>query len=219
MALSNRERSEFGARLRQARIAAGFTQKQVHSALGIAQSTLAELESTATRSGYIAQLASLYGVEANWLATGAGEPGAASTTRPSRILTNEGASSAEVAHGMSLDIHTVPRTLKWEELMTVKKLPATFRLVMRDNAMAPIAGAGATVEFTRASEGQFGDAVLVKDAQGRHYFREMCELADGWEARPTNPAFARLNSIEHGLTVIAVFAGVAKMGSWSELNR
>lgn len=135
------------------------------------------------------------------------------------IITNDDKGNPSVDHAMSLTVHTVPHTLKWEDLMTVEKLPGAFRLVMRDNAMAPVAGAGATVEFIAAKEGQVGDAVLVRDAQGRYHFREMCELADGWEARPTNPAFARLNSREHGLTVVAVFSGVARVGSWSDLTR
>jgi transcriptional regulator with XRE-family HTH domain len=73
-ARSPRERTAFGQRLVAARKAAKLTQVQVFERIGIPQSTLAELESTATKSGYTAQLAALYEVDAHVLATGEPAP-------------------------------------------------------------------------------------------------------------------------------------------------
>ncbi|WP_084190089.1 helix-turn-helix domain-containing protein [Ferrovum myxofaciens] len=63
-------RTAFGARLYEARKAKGFTQKQVETRIGIAQSTLAELEHEGKGSAYVVDLALLYEVNPVWLAKG-----------------------------------------------------------------------------------------------------------------------------------------------------
>lgn len=114
---------------------------------------------------------------------------------------------------------SVPPILSWEDLMKMETLPAKFRLEMRDNAMAPLAGEGTLVEFNAAPAAKFGDAVLVRDNQGRLYFRELCELADGWEARPTNPTYATLRSTDHRLEIVGVCEAITRRGNWAELSR
>ena len=72
--MENEERSPFGNRLYQGRIAAKMTQEQAAKAVGMkSQSTLAEAEVSGKRSGYTTQLAELYKVSAAWLATGKGK--------------------------------------------------------------------------------------------------------------------------------------------------
>ena len=66
------ERTPFGRRLYEARETAGLSQKDVERAVGIGQSTLSEAEIQGKRSGKVAELAALYGVEALWLAEGKG---------------------------------------------------------------------------------------------------------------------------------------------------
>lgn len=58
-----------------AREAARLTQKDVQAALGVAQSTLSELETQSHSSGRTVEFASLYGCDPGWLATGEGSPG------------------------------------------------------------------------------------------------------------------------------------------------
>lgn len=67
---SARERTPFAARMVQAREAAGLTQVAACEKLGIRQSTLAEIETTANSSRLTAQLATVYGVDPHHLATG-----------------------------------------------------------------------------------------------------------------------------------------------------
>jgi transcriptional regulator with XRE-family HTH domain len=67
---SERERTAFGRRMLRARKDAGLTQTDVCAQLGMSQSTLSELETDANSSGRIAELASLYGADAHYLATG-----------------------------------------------------------------------------------------------------------------------------------------------------
>lgn len=67
------ERTPFGRRLVKAREAAGLTQEEAAKAIGMAQSTLGEAETSGKRSGYASQLAELYRVNAVWLTTGKGQ--------------------------------------------------------------------------------------------------------------------------------------------------
>lgn len=66
-------RSAFGARLAQARKHAKLTQINAAKAVKMSQGTLAELEQEGQGSSYTAQLAEIYGVNPNWLATGKGQ--------------------------------------------------------------------------------------------------------------------------------------------------
>lgn len=56
----------------QAREHAGLTQKDAAQRIGVAQPTLSELESTATKSAHVARAAEVYGVRATWLQDGTG---------------------------------------------------------------------------------------------------------------------------------------------------
>lgn len=70
---TNRDRSEFGARLLEARKHAGMTQAQLAKAVGMSQSALAEAERVAAGSSFTSQLADATGVRPSWLASGEGE--------------------------------------------------------------------------------------------------------------------------------------------------
>jgi transcriptional regulator with XRE-family HTH domain len=69
------ERTPFGQRLLQARTRAGLKQIPAAKAVGIGQSSLAELEKVGMGSNFTTSLARLYGCDAHWLATGEGDPG------------------------------------------------------------------------------------------------------------------------------------------------
>lgn len=72
--MKNLDRTPFGARMFEARKAAGMTQQAVQKAIGVSQSTLSEAENKAHSSGLVAEFAALYKVDPLWLATGAGSP-------------------------------------------------------------------------------------------------------------------------------------------------
>lgn len=71
--MDKKGRTAFGARLVAARKHAGLRQIPAAKEAGMAQSTLAELEMDGQGSSYTTQLASLYGVNSTWLATGKGQ--------------------------------------------------------------------------------------------------------------------------------------------------
>lgn len=65
--------TDFGNRLRAARLAAGLTQKAAEKATGIPQSTISTAEREGVSSTETTTYAKAYGVNAHWLATGDGE--------------------------------------------------------------------------------------------------------------------------------------------------
>lgn len=79
---TERERTAFGQRMREARRRADLTQVQVCKYLRIAQSTLSGLEDSALSSGRTVEFAKLYGCDATWLATGEGSPARAGEDLP-----------------------------------------------------------------------------------------------------------------------------------------
>lgn len=70
--MANRDRTEFGSRVIQARKNAGLTQHGLSAATGIKQSTIAEMEVSGQSSLMTPQIARACGVDAYWLATGEG---------------------------------------------------------------------------------------------------------------------------------------------------
>lgn len=102
--------------------------------------------------------------------------------------------------------------------MEPQELPADLQVVLRDDAMAPLAPAGVTVKFNTQRTAAPGDAVLVRDGDGALYFREYrARLGGAWEAHATNPAYPSLASDQHQLQVVAVFCGINT--TWSALKR
>lgn len=73
--------TDFGKRLKTARKHAGLIQAQLAKAVGIGQSTVAELEKEGFGSSHVATIAAACGVSPIWLATGEGPmlPGAVAT--------------------------------------------------------------------------------------------------------------------------------------------
>lgn len=131
-----------------------------------------------------------------------------------------GAHQSGMDQVLSYRAATVAPTFSWEQLMLTKpeELPVELQVVLRDDAMAPLAPAGVTVKFTTSRSAAPGDAVLVRDQAGELYFREYrARLGGAWEAHATNRAYPSLQSAEHGLQVVAVFNGIET--SWSALQR
>ena len=67
------ERSDFGARLRAARLDADVSQEDLAKAAGLAQSSVTELERSGQGSAAVTRMARKLNVDAHWLATGEGD--------------------------------------------------------------------------------------------------------------------------------------------------
>jgi transcriptional regulator with XRE-family HTH domain len=186
-----RSRTPFAQRLVTARKAVRLTQKDVEIRLGIPQSTLSELEHSANSSGYTAQLAALYGVDAHFLAKGV----PAQAARPPLV------------HDMSQAKATLPiPRLRWEDLMTAD-LSQPFELEVVDDALGPDIWKGCIARLVAGREPEPGRPVLVRDRDGRHYLRDYQSNGGRWQAVARTRGYPPLDSEEHGLILIAVMKG------------
>ncbi|WP_295851981.1 S24 family peptidase [uncultured Xylophilus sp.] len=82
----SRDRTDFGERLAQARVHAGLTQTTLAKKVGISQSTIAGLEREGKGSSRTTQLAAALCVNAQWLATGAGNMLDTASARPADAI-------------------------------------------------------------------------------------------------------------------------------------
>jgi transcriptional regulator with XRE-family HTH domain len=189
---ATRSRTPFGLRLYKARKAAGLSQKDVEAALGIAQSTLSEMEREGQSSGSIAQLAALYKVDAHELATG--EP-------------------APVGRGVAQDMSQARETMSlskmtWGDLMGAN-LNQPFELDVIDDALAPEIFKGCVARLDPGRKPQPGQPVLVRDRNGQHYLRDYQQgSGDRWQAVARTRGFAPLDSVDDGLQLVAAVKGV-----------
>lgn len=114
-----------------------------------------------------------------------------------------------VAQILSHPTATYEILLTWESLMSSKSLPQQFRVAAPDDSMSPRVRRGEVAEFRRDVLPLPGDGILVRDANGDHYFRRYRqELAGSWEAYPINEAFRTLHSTRDQLELVAVLVGV-----------
>ena len=204
------QRTPFGQRLFDARRAANLTQKQVATAIGMSQGTLAGLERTAHSSGLTVQLASLYKVSAEWLATGSNLARESSPNWSNEQHANAGARprglpAQPVSHPGRFD--QVP-VYAWETLMPMAA-PIRFAVRCPDDSMSPFLRTGSVVYLERGLIPKPGDIVLISDADGRFYLRlYRPRTATTWEGRPLNDLYQSLDSEREGLKLAAVFVGM-----------
>lgn len=200
-----------GARLRFARKQRDLSQEELAAAVSESQSTISKIENqTIQQTGAIARLADALNVHPMWLELGRGpEPDWTKPHHASAVLLKETVAQylihPEIEHAPHID---------WGAKMTTDDLPDVFWLTMKDNAMAPRAGTGKRICFSRKLQARAGDGVLVRDRTGELYFREMrLATADRWTAHASNNIFAPLDSVADGLQIVAVL--MAEEGRWS----
>lgn len=144
----------------------------------------------------------LFGCAANWVRDGTG-PRWTELQHP-----HEGVRTAPLAQEMSHPPFRVPPVhIAWEDILK-RPLPAEFQTTAADSALAPEVPRGTTVMMITGTEPEPGDFVLASDRDGNTYLREYRMLKAGhWVAHATNSAYLPLDSVAHGLTVLAIFEG------------
>lgn len=140
----------------------------------------------------------------------------AADTLVSPIIENDDGRKPSLAQRMSYQADKVP-PLTWEELMTMSGdvesgravLPARFWVTLGDDAMGPRVGAGTKVLFVTGEAPRYGDAVLLLGPDGGFHVRQYGQsMSCGFEARPTNPAYAPFHGDMPGVKVLAVMRGI-----------
>lgn len=195
------------------REARGWSQSDLADRAGVSQGTIGNLESgLRKRPREIVSIATALGVSPAWLETGKGEkrPQAAPPRAHGGGVTHE---IPSIGDGNLIAGHVPminPTTMQWELILS-SELPALFRLVIQDEAMAPEFPRGCVVTFsTTEGEPRPRDAVLVSDNEGGVHFREY-EAGRGtrWRAVAMTSGYRPLDSDEDGLRVLAI-----SMGKW-----
>ncbi len=175
------------------------TQRDLANYVGVSAPSVSAWFSGETKSlkGDTAlKAAKFLGVRAEWLNSGAG-PMLSSSAVPDH--------GGEVAHSMSLYEITVPPTTKWEDLMTLGEVPERFTVAMPDDALAGFIERGTGLIFERSDRAAPGKTVLVEDKDGNRFIRRYAQVrGDHWRAIATSEVFGSLDSVEHGLKVLAV---------------
>lgn len=134
-------------------------------------------------------------------------PGLAQAVIPDSIRMGDPAMG--VAHRLTPhDPLNTPHKFKWEDLMG-SALPRKFSVPVPDDSMSPDLEAGHVAVFRTDVPAIPGRPVLVKDRGGQHYIRTYApRTALEWSARPRNAAWEPLDSVQHGLTIVATLTGI-----------
>lgn len=105
---------------------------------------------------------------------------------------------------MSLSEITVPSQITWEDIASMTELPARFTVQMPDDSLAGHIDRGTGLIFERDLAAAPGKTVLVEDSDGNRFIRQFASVrGDHWRAISRSPVYATLDSIEHGLKVLA----------------
>jgi hypothetical protein len=86
-----------------------------------------------------------------------------------------------------------------------KQLRGTFIVAVPDDALSPFTPRGMRLVFDPGLKPEPGQGVLIEDAAGNRYVRRYVQGSGGrWTAGANNPHFHPLDSIAHGLRILAV---------------
>lgn len=94
-------------------------------------------------------------------------------------------------------------------------LPREFMVTLQDESMAPALPSGTVVTLRTDLAGlQPNHGVLVADRDGNVFFRQYRFMRPGhWIAAPLGKGFEPLDSVVHGLQVLAVMVSRTIVGS------
>lgn len=125
--------------------------------------------------------------------------------------TQAGEAAPSVAQVLSHPMQMIdPIPIAWESKVS-GDLPELFRVVAPDDAMAPGIRKGHEVILSTAElPARPDDVVLLADKDGNWMLRRYALIRPGhWLAEATGAGYRPLDSVEHGLEVLAI-----KMGIW-----
>jgi len=181
---------------------AGYTNAQLAKAAGVTRSAASQwlVTTKKLKAESVLGLAQLTGWRAAWWSSGVGpkEQGPPLSRSP-------------LAHLVTLDAHTVIAPLiGWEAIVSDKNLTGLFRCAMPDDSALPKYPKGVEVLWDTGRQAKPGRLVLVRDKHDQVHVREYRQdKAPGqWLAVPLNAAYASLDCVEDGLSIVAVFKGV-----------
>src|SRR6185369_13067199 len=179
--------TEMGARIRQARLSLGLTQKQFAASLGIVQGFLSGLETGSKHPSdtLLIALTHTYGLNPEWLSHGVGET---FKTATKEIVP---------AGGLAPLLDVIPESFPQQNsevggrYITVPNLPkGCYAIVCYGEFMAPTIRDGDLVIFAPGAETKSGDIVLVNNRWGEPILRRYRLKGNEVFLAPDNPTFA-----------------------------
>lgn len=182
--------------------------------LGVSSAVMTNWKKRGISEGGALDAEAKLGCSASWLRTGRGphhaggvgasEPEAAHWTDNQHSRAGLGRRGTAVAQLLSQPAPSDAPLFAWEQLMSAD-LPAVFRVVLPDDALAPDLNAGDELVVDCTVRPTAGDIVLVRDPAGHHYARVYRERRAGdWIAYAENDDFEPLDAKAEGLTIVAV---------------
>lgn len=155
--MRNSARSEFGARLVAARTRAGLSQTAAAKAVGMSQAAYGAAETTGQGSTKTAQLAALYGVNADWLATGTGE-----------MLGPVGTSTPQQPDELEHALRVLARLLSTTDKVTRSAIASSFSLLATEpdqlkNVVATVRKLLPARSLARTSQDDQSAGLVFKD--------------------------------------------------------
>lgn len=149
--------------------------------------------------------AEFLGCNRDWLGSGIGLPDWSDEQHPSEGAPLRGV----VAQILSQPLNSNCPLISWGAVLDTDPLPASFRVAIPDDSMAPRLQPGQEVELATGQQPGAGSGVLVRDSSGLLYFRAYRPgRGSHWEAYPLNQAYQTLDSQRDGLELLAVLAAV-----------
>lgn len=210
--------TQFGSRLKQARIYAGLTQIELSKKAGVRQSTISDAERVASGSAHTAQFASICGVDAHWLATGEGDMKPSNTTSNVKF---SGVAPIDLAMAMVPLISSV-RAGTWGEIndhhpdsnekfpvREAKTGPHAFALRVEGDSMTcdsvPTFPEGTVLIVDPGRAAKTGDYVVAKDvATQRATFKKLTTDGSRWYLKPLNRDYTPIEIDDPAIRVIGV---------------
>lgn len=196
-------------RLVFAREKAGFTQEALAKAAGVAQSTIAGLESGYRKgSAKLAQIAHALGISPIWLATGKGEmcQGLIQNTRPGPEIRGSVPLISWVQAGDYAEAidHLSPG--EGERIETTVPVKAhTYALRVTGDSMEPEFPEGCIIIVEPDMDPHHGDYIIVKNGENEATFKQLIQDGADWYLKPINPRYP-VKQMPKG----AVFCGVVR---------
>lgn len=120
----------------------------------------------------------------------------------------EGSASALAQSMSQLNPILLPH-ITWESAMRGDTLPELFALAVNDDALGSKLRAGTVVIWSTTKVPKVGSPVLVRDSSGCLHVRLLAEgdRLGHYRAEARVQGYRTLDSVEHGLQILAVFHG------------
>lgn len=196
-----------GDRIKEARALRGLSQKDLAKLVGLATSTIGNLEAgLRSQPRYIVAIANALNVDVNWLSTGQGGLLHVGGVVEASQSSSKSLGFTRVDHPVILDAYTVPPRKTTEELVSGTEIGPEFTFALADEALSPDHPKGSDFIWSTTKQPAIGSVVLLADKHNLVHARIYGQGTgpDHWLATSANRAYRSFDSATDGIKLIAV---------------